>query len=69
MARDQGSYERDGGASGRMVGGRDKGSVTANNRTEQGAYAVPLVRENNDLRIELARLRSVQPGPRPSPSC
>ena len=31
-----------------------KGSVTAQNRTEHGAYAVPLVRENGDLRIELA---------------
>jgi hypothetical protein len=31
-----------------------KGSVTAKNRTEYGAYAVPLQREDGKLRIELA---------------
>jgi hypothetical protein len=31
-----------------------KGSVSANNRTEHGAYAVPLVREDGQPRIELA---------------
>ena len=56
MARDGGSYEpvMAKRLSDTWSVAAIKGSVTANNRTEQGAYAVPLVRENGDPRIELA---------------
>ena len=56
MARDGGSYEpvMAKRLSDMWSVAAIKGSVTASNRTEQGAYAVPLVREDGDLRIELA---------------
>ena len=38
-----------------------QGSVTAKNRTEYGAYAVPLQREDGKLRIELAGSASFNP--------
>jgi hypothetical protein len=38
-----------------------QGSVTAKNRTEYGAYAVPLRREDGKLRIELAGTASFNP--------
>jgi hypothetical protein len=38
-----------------------QGSVTAKNRTEYGAYAVPLRREEGKLRIELAGTASFNP--------
>ena len=55
MARDGGSYEPYASKARRTRGRLPiKGSVTANNCTEQGVGAVPLVRENGALRIELA---------------
>jgi hypothetical protein len=38
-----------------------QGSVTAQNRTEYGAYAVPLRREDGKLRVELAGTASFNP--------
>ena len=63
MARDGGSYEpvMAKRLSDTWSVAAIKGSVTANNRTEQGAYAVPLVRENGDLRIELAGTAQFNP--------
>jgi hypothetical protein len=56
MARDGGSYEpvMAKRLSDTWSVAAIKGSVSANNRTEHGAYAVPLVRENGAPRIELA---------------